>query len=120
MNSISRKYFYQAGMILLAFFFTSNNLRAQDSLSAFILTPKAGPEPHINSPKVFGVHPGHPIVFRIPVSGVKPITYQVDALPKGVKLDKNTGQLSGTIDKEGEYIVKVKVKNKAGNAERDF
>ena len=105
-------------------FFSKTNAQSDTAsrpdLSHFILTPKPGPEPRINGPKVFGVRPGHPILFRIPVSGVKPIKYEVENLPKGVKVDENTGQLSGSIANVGEYKLKVKAKNKAGKAERDF
>ena len=30
------------------------------------LTPKPGPAPHINGPKVYGCRPGHPFLYRIP------------------------------------------------------
>ena len=38
----------------------------------FILTPKPGPEPRINGPRVFGVTPGKPFIYRIPCTGVRP------------------------------------------------
>jgi len=34
-----------------------------------ILTPKPGPKPHINGPKVYGAGPGHPFLYRIPCTG---------------------------------------------------
>ncbi|MHC4324695.1 MAG: NPCBM/NEW2 domain-containing protein, partial [Planctomycetota bacterium] len=34
-----------------------------------ILTPKPGPEPRINGPKVFGCRPGRPLIYRIPCQG---------------------------------------------------
>ncbi|HWB92132.1 MAG TPA: hypothetical protein VG605_09775, partial [Puia sp.] len=37
--------------------------------SALILTPAPAAAPRINGPKVFGVRPGHPIVFTIPATG---------------------------------------------------
>lgn len=100
--------------------FTSNIVYAQDTLSKYILTPKQGPEPHINGPKVFGVRPNHPIVFKVPVSGIKPIKYDADHLPPGVKLDKNTGQFSGSISKPGEYNITIEAKNSAGKTSRPF
>ena len=30
-----------------------------------LLTPKPGPAPHINGPKVYGCRPGHPFIYRI-------------------------------------------------------
>ncbi|HEV8286472.1 MAG TPA: glycoside hydrolase family 27 protein [Chitinophagaceae bacterium] len=117
--SLTIRYFILVSLTLACSFF-NEHLNAQDTLSKYILTPKPGPEPHINGPKAFGVRPGHPIIFKIPVSGVKPITYEIENLPTGVKLDKNTGQLSGSIDKPGEYKMVVNAKNKAGKAKRDF
>ncbi len=34
-----------------------------------ILTPKPGPEPRINGPRVYGVRPGKPFLYRIPATG---------------------------------------------------
>jgi alpha-galactosidase len=50
-------------------FLLAANLKAQDSLSQYILTPKTGPAPRINGPKIFGVRPGHPyyLLFLQPV-----------------------------------------------------
>lgn len=89
---------------------------AQDTLSKYILTPKAGPEPKINGPKVFGIRPGHPIVFTIPASGEKPIKFDAERLPPGVKLDKHTGRLYGTVTKPGEYLITIEAKNRAGKS----
>jgi alpha-galactosidase len=105
-------------MLLLFLFLTGYVVNGQDTLSKYILTPKAGPEPKINGPKVFGVRPGHPVIFTIPASGEKPVKFDADDLPKGLKLDKNTGRLSGSISKPGEYIINIEVKNKAGKARR--
>src|SRR5437016_5547665 len=80
-------------------------VNAQDTLSKYILTPKAGPEPHINGPKVFGVRPGHPILFTIPATGTRPMTFSADDLPKGVTVDAKSGKISGAITKQGEYSI---------------
>jgi alpha-galactosidase len=95
-------------------------LFAQSSTSAYILTPKESPSPKINGPKVFGVRPTHPILFTIPATGKRPMTFSADNLPKGVKLDTKTGQLSGSIAKEGEYKITLHVKNSLGEATRPF
>ena len=68
-------------------FLLATNLKAQDSLSQYILTPKAGPAPRINGPKIFGVRPGHPILFTIPATGDRPVNFSADNLPKELKLD---------------------------------
>jgi alpha-galactosidase len=88
--------------------------------SAYILTPKAGPAPRINGPKIFGVRPGHPIVFTVPVTGTRPIKFSVTGLPAGVKLDAATGRLSGSVNKAGTYNLVLIAKNSAGSAKRNF
>ena len=93
---------------------------AQDTLSKYILTPKAGPSPRINGPKVFGVRPDHPILFTIPATGSRPMTFSADRLPKGVKVDPKTGKISGSIAKLGEYVITLHAKNKSGEAKRNF
>jgi alpha-galactosidase len=105
-------------LLVLSAFCVCTMLHAQDSLSQFILTPKAGPAPHINGAKVFGVRPGHPVLYTIAASGNKPMKYDADRLPAGLKINKKTGQISGKIDKAGEYKIILEVKNKAGKAER--
>jgi alpha-galactosidase len=100
--------------------FTSTNAFAQDTLSAYILTPKERDEPRINGPKVFGVRPTHPILFTVPATGKRPMTFTADNLPKGVKLDSKTGRLSGSIAKEGEYKITLHAKNSLGEATRAF
>jgi alpha-galactosidase len=113
------RYFFTALFTSVSVFcFSQTN--TQDTLSKYILTPKAGPAPHINGPKIFGVRPDHPLIFTIPVSGEKPIVFSADGLPKGVKLDVNTGRLSGAINKPGEYNVIIHAKNKARKADRPF
>jgi len=115
------RYLSITSIAYLAVVFT---LRAQDSSgaklpdSAVILTPKPGAAPHINGPKIFGVRPTHPILFTIPATGTRPIVFSADKLPAGVQLDKNTGRLSGSIDKPGEYTLTLHAHNKAGQATR--
>ncbi|MFL5738788.1 MAG: putative Ig domain-containing protein [Flavisolibacter sp.] len=105
---------------ILFFCFTISVGNAQDSLSKYILTPKAGPAPRINGPKVFGARPGHPIIFTIPATGTRPINFSADHLPDGVKLDTRNGRLSGAISKPGEYLITLHAKNKEGEASRAF
>lgn len=85
-----------------------------------ILTPKAGPEPKINGAKVFGVRPGSPFLFTIPATGERPMKYEVLNLPEGLSCDDKTGQITGTIEKPGDYITTFRLTNKSGKADRQF
>ncbi|MFN8239393.1 MAG: NPCBM/NEW2 domain-containing protein [Bacteroidales bacterium] len=84
----------------------------------YILTPKPGPSPRINGTKVFGVRPGSPFLFTIPVTGTRPMKYDAANLPAGLKCDPNTGQISGVIESPGDYHVILKASNSVGSAER--
>jgi len=93
---------------------------AQSIGSDAILTPKAGPEPKINGAKVFGVRPNHSILYTIPASGQRPMTFAVKGLPKGVKVDQKTGQISGAISQKGTYKIVLEAVNSLGKSTKDF
>ena len=87
---------------------------------AVILTPKSAPTPRINGAKVFGARPGSPFFFRIPATGNRPMTFSADGLPSGLKLNSQTGQIIGKLEKTGEYKVMLHAKNSLGQANREF
>ncbi len=78
------------------------------------------PSPQIHGAKVFGVRPGHPFLFRIAVTGERPMRFSADDLPAGLMLDSLTGQITGMAHTRGEFHVKLHVSNRLGNAQRDF
>jgi len=85
---------------------------------AVILTPKPGPQPRLTGPRVFGARPGNPFLHRITATGEKPLAYQADGLPPGIKLDAQTGFLTGTLEAKGEWKVTVGASNSRGKASR--
>jgi len=87
---------------------------------AVILTPKPAPTPRINGAKVFGVRPGSPFLFRIAATGNRPMTFSADGLPAELYLDSETGQITGKLEKTGEYKVTLHAKNALGQADREF
>jgi len=87
---------------------------------AVILTPKPVPTPRINGAKVFGVRPGSPFLFRIAATGNRPMTFSADGLPAGLRLDSETGQITGKLEKAGEYKVMLHAKNALGQADREL
>jgi alpha-galactosidase len=87
---------------------------------AVILTPKAPHTPRINGARIFGVRPGHPFLFTIAATGDRPMTFAVDDLPKGLTVDTQTGQITGKLEKAGEYVVTFRAQNSLGAAERKF
>jgi alpha-galactosidase len=85
---------------------------------AVILTPKEGPAPRINGAKVFGVRPGHPFLFTVAATGVRPMKFSADPLPVGLSLDSDTGRITGLLREKGEYTVTLHAKNAVGEASR--
>jgi hypothetical protein len=86
----------------------------------YILTPKTSETPRINGAKIFGVRPGSPFIFRIPATGVRPMTFEAQNLPTGLTLDSNTGIITGNVNQVGEFKVILVAKNEKGEAKREF
>lgn len=82
-----------------------------------ILTPKEAPEAQIHSAKVFGVRPNSPFLFTIAATGTRPMTFAAEGLPTGLKIDAQTGQITGVVATKGEYEVMVKATNALGSAQ---
>ncbi len=86
--------------------------------AAFILTPKDSPKPAIHSAKVFGVRPGSPFLYTVAATGDRPLTFSATGLPATLKLDPQTGQITGSLASTGEYDVTLHAKNSLGTADR--
>ena len=103
------------------------------------LTPPAPREPRINGPKVYGVRPGSPLLYRIPCTGERPLTFRADNLPAGLALDSQSGILTGSLPRPaaipanvkgayllthsrvpGDYLVTLHAQNSFGSAAKKF
>ena len=86
----------------------------------YILTPPTPETPQINGAEVFGVRPSHPFLYTIAATGVRPMTFAAEGLPEGLKLDEETGIISGIITSDAlqNYIVTLKAINAKGTATR--
>jgi alpha-galactosidase len=73
-----------------------------------ILTPKPSPKPRINGAKVFGVRPGHPILYTIAATGERPMKFSAAGLPDGARLDEQKGRISGSVANRGTYRVMLR------------
>src|SRR5512136_1683808 len=87
---------------------------------AVVLTPKPGPEPGIHGARIFGVRPGSPFLFTIPATGERPMKFGAEGLPASLKVDPETGHITGRISKQGEYAVTLTASNRLGTAKRGF
>lgn len=89
-------------------------------ITPYILTPAAAVEPRINSPRVFGVRPASPVLFKVAASGEKPLTYSARNLPETVTIDAATGILAGSVARKGDYDIEITVGNAHGEAVQHF
>jgi alpha-galactosidase len=87
---------------------------------AVVLTPRPGPAPRINGAMIFGVRPGSPFLFSIAATGERPMKFSAVGLPRGLKLDPATGQITGALRERGTYAVTLKATNRHGTARRKF
>ncbi|MGA2865936.1 MAG: NPCBM/NEW2 domain-containing protein [Verrucomicrobiota bacterium] len=87
---------------------------------AMVLTPKPPPTPRINGARTFGVRPGSPFLFTIPVSGDRPMTFAADGLPPGLQLDPATGLVTGRLKEKGTYALTLRAQNALGSATRPW
>ena len=62
---------------------------------AEILTPPAPAAARVNGPRVYGARPNHPLLFIIPATGQRPMTFTAEGLPPGLVLDPQTGIITG-------------------------
>lgn len=86
----------------------------------YILTPKPAETPRINGSKIAGTSAGNPFLYMIAATGLRPMTFKAETLPQGLDLNLNSGIISGKVEKEGEYVVKITAKNAKGKATQNL
>ena len=85
--------------------------------SGLRLTPPESPAPLLNEPRLFGARPGSPIQFSVCASGERPMSLAAAKLPPGLKLDKETGIITGKISRPGVYSFPVQASNSHGKTQ---
>jgi alpha-galactosidase len=86
-----------------------------------VLTPRPGLSPRINGPKVYGARPGHPFLYRVPCTGLRPVRFAAEGLPRSLALAEDTGIISGSApEQRGEYPIVLQATNAKGNSTRRF
>jgi len=80
----------------------------------YILTPPAAEAPRLNGARMTGARPGHPFLFAVAATGLRPMTFQAQGLPNGLTVDGNTGIISGMVSKKGDYQVTLTAVNEQG------
>ncbi len=78
------------------------------------------PQPMIHGPRIVGSTPGRPFLFLIPATGQGRLHFSAEDLPPGLSLDSKTGIITGSLEKDGIYVVKLIVSGPAGTASRNL
>lgn len=94
--------------------------RSATTTTADIRTPPPPPTPRINGATIFGVRPGSPFLYTIAATGDRPMTFSIDGLPVGLRLDPATGQITGTLPTAGEFDLTLHASNPRGQTSRRF
>jgi alpha-galactosidase len=79
-----------------------------------------GPAPKIHGPRVIGGTPGRPFLFRVPATGERPMKFEAVGIEGDLRLDSDTGIISGITPPEGSVAMKIMVTNSHGKDERGF
>lgn len=104
---------------LISFSATCQEYTSND-YSSYILTPAAPATPRINGPRVYGVSPGKPVIYKIPCTGTRPINFSIRDLPEGIHLDPVTGILTGSISRPDTYVLNICARNQHGEDCREL
>ncbi len=84
----------------------------------YILTPPVSDSPQINGALVYGQRPGKPFLYKLAVTGIKPIEYAAEGLPDGLEINDETGIIAGIVETPGVYKVRLSAINSVGKDEK--
>ena len=86
-----------------------------------ILTPAAPDAPRITGAAIFGVRPGKPVFCRISATGLRPMEFHAAGLPKGVRIDRQSGWITGRAPEQaGDIMVQITAVNPEGKDTRNL
>ena len=103
------------GLLIGAMFFLASAARAADAPEQIIAHGDPA-TPLINGARVVGTTPGRPFIFMVAATGDQPLTFNAKNLPSGLKIDTQSGIITGSIPQAGTYKVELTVGNKLGAA----
>jgi alpha-galactosidase len=73
--------------------------------------------PEFHFPPIIGGTPGREFLYRIPVSGKRPLELKAQNLPEGLSLDEKRGIISGKLKNAGKYMIQFTAQNAFGKSE---
>jgi alpha-galactosidase len=81
-----------------------------------ISTKPAPARPIINAPYKVGVYTGTPLIWTVPISGARPLSFSAEGLPSELRMNSSTGTITGTLTEPGNHSVLIIARNRAGEA----
>jgi alpha-galactosidase len=72
--------------------------------------------PVLNGARVVGIRPGTPFLYTIAATGQRPIRFGAAKLPRTLKIDPETGIITGSLAKPGDYEFTCTAANAQGRA----
>ncbi|HEX4665994.1 MAG TPA: glycoside hydrolase family 27 protein [Chthoniobacterales bacterium] len=85
-----------------------------------ILTPPAPSAPRLNGARIFGARPGSPFRFHVSATGERPMEFAAENLPSELTINRADGLITGTLRSRGRQVVRLRVRNRFGAAEKPF
>jgi alpha-galactosidase len=95
----------------------TNSTAREEQIIAAVNSNLTG-APRFNGANVVGIHPNTPLIFSLAIGGARPISFSAKNLPTGLKLDSQTGTITGALAKKGEFTFSVTAKNFDGTAKK--
>jgi alpha-galactosidase len=78
------------------------------------------PEPRIHGPLIVGATPGRPFLHLVPATGAGSLRFAADDLPDGLRIDAETGIITGSLRGPGRTVATLRVTGPAGSATREL
>lgn len=76
--------------------------------------------PRLNSPLRYGSRTNNDFYLPIACVGQRPLSFSAEGLPEGLRINSDTGIISGKVKKEAEYHILIKVENVHGKDSREL
>ncbi len=89
-----------------------------DALAPVIALTPAPSAPQIHPPAILGLRPGNPLLWTVPVTGARPLSFSARGLPPGLKMNAATGTITGSLARAGEYAFNATARNRFGRDAR--
>lgn len=89
-------------------------------VNAYLSATNIEKKPSINGPEIYGARPGSPFLYRIPISGEKPVSVSIENLPQGLTFDAQKRIISGTTTEKGHYNTVITARNSFGVDKHSF